>query len=476
MVQIAKFCIRMLMTVLYQDAVDLLAKEREFLESLIKTTPEAKKLASGGISYLQYFNGTWMDHTMWSSWSQNGRDRAAAVLKRTVDGVLPTTNHLESFNGILKRKYIPQWQRSGNRLRFDLFIHHLVCKILPVIFAQRRMNREHRLWVEKRFTAAFGGQAAVLREKHQGNSTAPRNSITAVLSWFSPDSDRDAKARSLFLAGRLHQIDAGRPYEIWASCAATQADIHDPNHPRYWLTIHPTGSATCTCLDWLNRGGACKHLRALRLAILEPAWISTEKCQSPLIPFHFPATFEEASSIQLRNSAWYGPHYETLVTPYSNASVVAHHAANPLSLAPSARPPVYMTSPKTSPPMLAPPGSNMSIETASTLTNLTSFQHVAGDSHHLEHANEDENDVESDLDDSEGDGADSGSLKVTAMIEVEDNIQMVWCLFLSRSNDADCNHFMTNRIRSMQFQAKSIRNLSRTFRQFSQFCTEFHRF
>ncbi|KAF8960687.1 hypothetical protein BDZ97DRAFT_1760510 [Flammula alnicola] len=385
----------LLLTIKHKDAADLIDKENEFLESLVKTTPDAKKFTTGAISYLQYFQANWMDTTIWSSWSQNGRDRAAVVLKRAVDGVLPTTNHLEAFNCILKRKYIPQWQRSGNRLRFDVFIHHLVFKILPVIFAQRRMKREHASWVNTRFSAASGGHV-LQAEKRNGNSSKLKGSAGAVLAWFAPETNRDAKARNLFLADRLCQILSGRPYEIWACCAATKADIQDPYHPRYWLTIHPTGSATCSCPDWLNNGGACKHLRALRLAILKPEWIDPTKCNTPLIPFHFPSTPEEASTIHARNHAWYGPHYEMLVTPYSNASVVANHSTT--LPAPTATPPIYMNSSQKTPPMLAPPGSDVTLESSCTLTNLTSLQHVAGDSHHLEHANEDENDPSSDED------------------------------------------------------------------------------
>lgn len=376
-----------------------------------------------------------MDTAMWSSWSQNRRDRAAAVLKCAVDGVLPTTNHLESFNGILKRKYIPQWQRSGNRLRFDVFIHHLVCKILPVIFAQRQMNKEHSLWVDRRFTAALGGQSSVQREKQKGGSASGRKSTTTALTWFEPETNQDRKAHSLFLAQRLCQINAGRPYEIWASCAATQADVRDANHPCYWLTIHPTGCATCTCLDWLNNGGACKHLCALRLALLEPGWIDTAKCCSPLIPFHFPSTLDKATTIQSCNRAWYGPHYKTFVTPYSNTSVVAHHAATNSSSVPSAAPPNYMTSSPASRPMLAPLGSNVSLESAGTLINLASLQHVAGDSHHLEHANEDDNDLESDLDENEE------SDTMTDMPDsVGDRTQTVGWFIKLKLNDAHHDH------------------------------------
>lgn len=120
----------------------LLEQEHASLSTLVCTTPAAKKHAEAGISYVSYLRLNWLDKSLWASWSQYGREKAAVVLKRPIDGVIPTTNHLESFNAVLKRKYIPRWQHSGNRLRFDVFIHHLILKIIPEIFAQRRI-REH---------------------------------------------------------------------------------------------------------------------------------------------------------------------------------------------------------------------------------------------------------------------------------------------------------------------------------------------
>jgi len=48
---------------------------------------------------------------------------ASIYLGISVEGVIPTTNHLEAFNGILKRKHIHRWQHSGKRLRIDLLVY-----------------------------------------------------------------------------------------------------------------------------------------------------------------------------------------------------------------------------------------------------------------------------------------------------------------------------------------------------------------
>lgn len=154
------FC-SLLATVKHQDAISLVSSESQAMMALITTTPLAAKHAKTALVYLTYLSATWLDKSLWSSWSQFGRDSAAARLNTLVEGVIPTINHLESFNGVLKRKYIPRWQRSGNRLRFDVFIHHLVTKILPDIFAQRRMLQHYREWVNLCFQAASGGRNLV---------------------------------------------------------------------------------------------------------------------------------------------------------------------------------------------------------------------------------------------------------------------------------------------------------------------------
>jgi hypothetical protein len=79
-----------------------------------------------GITFLDYLQNTWMSSALWLSWSLQGHLQAAALLGVPVDSVIPTTNHLESFNGILKNTYIKRWQRGRKQVRYDLLIFLLV--------------------------------------------------------------------------------------------------------------------------------------------------------------------------------------------------------------------------------------------------------------------------------------------------------------------------------------------------------------
>ena len=375
----------LLLTNKHVDAINLITDEEAFLNDLSLTTVEAKRYAGAGLAYLGYMRETWLSESLWSSWSQHGRDRASIKLQRPVEGILPTTNHLESFNAVLKRKYIPAWQRSGNRLRFDIFIHHLILKILPEIFAQRRMQHDFNLWVNQRFHQVSGGQDLRKPDKSQkSGAPGPTNPSTpsTVLAWFSEDAARDRKAQQIVAVSRILQIPSGRPYEVWATCAASNEDVRSSNHLRYWLTIHPTGSATCTCYDWITNGGACKHLRALRILIL-----SDSKLNLPLSSnnYHFPVARVNAEIITQRNKAWYGPYLDVSVTPYTDASAIS----SAISGSPSTGPPDILTNSlpdSAHPAPLAPPSDEPTSQpvSAGVLQDASLFQHIAGDSSQLE--------------------------------------------------------------------------------------------
>ncbi|KAF8197588.1 hypothetical protein BJ912DRAFT_1078958 [Pholiota molesta] len=381
----------LLATTTYDEASNLVSQEQKSISTIIETTPAAAKHGSASLLYLAYLRNTWLEKSLWASWSQSGRDQAAIVLSRPVEGVIPTTNHLESFNAVLKRKYIPRWQRSGNRLRFDVFIHYLALKILPELFAQRRMKTHYEAWVQTRFQT-IGESDARLCVQTQQQAPKSTSGSAEILAWFSDDRPRDLKAKQILAASpsRVNLITSSRPYEIWATCAASNEEIHNPLHLRYWLTMHPSGSATCTCLDWLKFGGACKHLRALRFLVLA---IGHPKLPFP--EYTFPKSYLEAREILLRNRAWYGPHFEVSVTTHACASAIANisgainnsHIGNPTSMPPSTLTHnILLSSAK---PPLEPPTHPLQQQNLSdSLSDQSLFQHIAGDSNHLDNVDD----------------------------------------------------------------------------------------
>lgn len=322
---LADTCSRLLETTEHEEALRLLDEESKTFALVSAMDADGKRAADVVEAFLLYMRGQWMPIEMWQSWSKRGRVDAAARLGVSIDDVLTTSNHLENFNGRLKNSYIPQWQHSGRRLRFDSLIYHLVTDILPRIFARHRLAIQYSTWKTERFRVAAGGRDLRTRPPNPSTHSHSKSSHHSAPSgflpraWFEPDpSLRDPAARILLANGHINPIPAGCPFELWATCRSSvpvRSDQRDTTRPaelppiHYSLTVHPTGAATCTCLDWRKRGGACKHLRAFRLLIDSWAKDGLLSCV-----FLFPLTEAEAMETEQRNHHWYGDSYHSAIT------------------------------------------------------------------------------------------------------------------------------------------------------------------
>lgn len=219
---------------------------------------------------------TWLPESIWQSWSQMGRSLASLILHIPVEGVLPTTNHLESFNRLLKRKYIPLWQRSGSRLRFDFLISILITHILPEIFSQRQSHRQYLHWLSTRFTGITTTRSSGQRPSGAG------------LCWWPNDERRDADAHLLLGRGHLHDTAAHSDLSGYSATCTSSSRLG----LCYQLQLNRDGHAKCDCPDFIHRGGACKHLRAFRLVVDQ--WIQNGLTE----PFAYPATMTVAKRIR----------------------------------------------------------------------------------------------------------------------------------------------------------------------------------
>ncbi|KAF7966089.1 hypothetical protein HWV62_40174, partial [Athelia sp. TMB] len=183
-------------------ALRLVSDERAHAHAIFRASSAVKSALEATIEYLDYLTSTWLPVALWQSWSQFGRIVASAILKIPVAGVLPTTNHLESFNRLLKRKYIPLWQRAGSRLRFDFLISILITHVLPEIFANRRAQHEYHQWLIERFSTHSNSAdilAAVKLRQHPIRDGAQ-------LCWWRDDEQRDGEAQNLLARNCLFNI------------------------------------------------------------------------------------------------------------------------------------------------------------------------------------------------------------------------------------------------------------------------------
>lgn len=300
----------------YERTVGLLAYERDLcLQGVVPIQgsldrPKLEPHQEAVWQFIAYINRHWMSQTMWHSWSERGRSDAATVMKVPPEKVVRTTNHLESFNGSLKGRYLPQYERSGKRVRPDVFIRRAVHDIIPHIFSNLRAQDTFLEWRSSQFPTV-PEKAVTARVLSAATSVSPR------LLWFPKDYARQERASGILATGRLLPIPSFKPYEVWATCVTSSAAPSDRTAPRYWLTHHATGAGSCSCADWLTaQGQACKHLRALRTTIEK--WVDHDQYPFPGVCPIFVESLDEALEVERKNVEWYGDtitHAVTTVAP-----------------------------------------------------------------------------------------------------------------------------------------------------------------
>ena len=92
-------------TVLLNDAQAIIAEEVSMLEE-VKWKGHITVAEKGLKHWNSYFLSYWYTESLWCSWSDDGHQIAAGILNCPLNGVLPRTNHLQSFNGVLKQKHL----------------------------------------------------------------------------------------------------------------------------------------------------------------------------------------------------------------------------------------------------------------------------------------------------------------------------------------------------------------------------------
>lgn len=185
---------------------------------------------------------------LWCSWSNKGHIVASLLMNVLVEGIMPTTNHLESFNAVLKYKHISCFKHSGHCVRFDVFINILVTQIIPENYALRRAQQDIRDWMARHFRDAAGGINLVALRFRKVDVASKNNN--AGLLWWAEDKARDHNAEVMSKVVGHIGIQRSDPDTIIASCASATAIITDPSHLRYQLELHHSRFGSCECKDF----------------------------------------------------------------------------------------------------------------------------------------------------------------------------------------------------------------------------------
>ena len=234
---------------------------------------------------------------LWESWSQYGRVEAAKILNRPVDAIAPTTNHLESFNGVLKHKHLRRFQRGGRKMRIDLLIYLLATRILPGVFQQRKVEEDFYCWLSMRFKEQGGSRDLVeehLARRRASTKKAPSTSTEPnyEFTWWPTDSQSQHQEEALYIIRkrRISDFKWTDGFTITATCASSHVDIRVQGHMRYKLLLNCYGWGACSCPSFSKFGCACKHLWAFRMVAVQ---------MRSHYSFIFPSTEETARSIYI---------------------------------------------------------------------------------------------------------------------------------------------------------------------------------
>ncbi|EJD45844.1 hypothetical protein AURDEDRAFT_165300 [Auricularia subglabra TFB-10046 SS5] len=241
-------------TTRFEDALAVLARYRRRVKAWRSPMRQAAAKLEVHLNYLDSF---WLKEDLWRSWADYGRQHAAATLGCTIAAVAPTSNHLESFNRVLKQTHLRRWQNGGRRLRLDVLMMLLITRILPSIYEQRRFIAEQQAALDVQIARLPGGRA-VLDGRLR---TAAKDVPAQPVAWYNESAARDAAAVDL-LAHKQISIDSYDGASILLRCYSASAVTVDIAPTEYRIRLGFDGTADCSCPDFRTRGGACKHLRA----------------------------------------------------------------------------------------------------------------------------------------------------------------------------------------------------------------------
>jgi len=183
-------------------------------------------------------------------------------------------------------------------------------KILPAIFEQRAAERiDTSIW-EAQMCSIPGGATLLKATLASGSGPA-----VPTIAYQVPDENRDLAAAEM-LANNQIEIPSLSETGLTFVCHSSLALAFENNPTSYTVTLGFDGSATCECLDFVTRGGACKHIRGavLRLNVLRANGLNLPAIQ-------LPSSIEDARALQARQ----------LVSNQNLSTAVAHH--NPIEKA-----------------------------------------------------------------------------------------------------------------------------------------------
>jgi hypothetical protein len=217
------------------------------------------------LEFIKYFKEYWIGNIE-LSWTYYGRLIAANILNITVDSIPNTNNHLEAFNNQLKTYQLDRFKNGGNLLRLDILSVLLIKCITPNLLLRIDLKKRLDIALDTRFT----------HYTSKSRKSDQNLQVFKQVAYFIPDKLHDQKAQVIIKEKKIINIEYSKDsLSLWIKSSGS----NQIEQQIYIVSLLP--SIYCQCLDFLSRGGACKHIRAATIWI---NWLRSQPSQNTYYP------------------------------------------------------------------------------------------------------------------------------------------------------------------------------------------------
>lgn len=247
--RLAKFLMSLLKDITeYSEALEAYNQELVFFRSLgtARNSDLNRKKSKGGLAFLAYFKSYLDVRSFWLSWSKAGVIEAARRLGIPVNKVPRTTNHLESWNGHLKKKWYMAYHRSGRLPRIDTWVLITITKVMPEFFKEVAEEERRADYFFSMRYAAPNKQSVTI--DHHANSE-PLITTSPTITQLSDEIEADM-LQEIYDDG-VHEEDeddADSAKDLDQDVDGAEAS-EDLGHYQFSLRIDPDGDTSSFSID-----------------------------------------------------------------------------------------------------------------------------------------------------------------------------------------------------------------------------------
>jgi hypothetical protein len=183
-----------------------------------------------------------------------------------VSEIPTTTNHLESLNNHLKKTILGEYCLQGHLLRADLLCVILIESVIPMILRKRaHQNKIQTSEIEKQQLLVRIQKKQIQQRKEATSQVSAVPSLyTQRTCVYNADNTRDAQAIKIFNNKQVYPISPLSQHITTLDTLSfhVQSQSLLSSNTYYLCSVSFCGYWECSCDDFKNNSGCCKHVRA----------------------------------------------------------------------------------------------------------------------------------------------------------------------------------------------------------------------